>query len=142
MAIETLFYILVLTVNHLKIGLVNGIAVSLASANITAQPQNGRFDHGDPNMLCTSTSWTTFLAFFLRNYVAHAATVVAAPGQQTKETAFAIIMALLYSNSGLVRGLDAVFRASSFGESLLEQAARADTVSSRCKKLQIRDYLK
>ncbi|MCJ1385526.1 hypothetical protein MMC17_008649 [Xylographa soralifera] len=125
MATSNFFYILVWAIEHLKIGFVHGLPVPLVSVNITAQHPNGTFNHGDPNILCTPTSWTTFLTFFLGNYVAHAATVVTAPGQQTMETAFALIMALLYPGSGLVRGLDAVFRASSLGKSPLEQAARA-----------------
>jgi hypothetical protein len=78
--------------------------------NITITVPSGTTNHGDPNLLCTPTKWTDIILFYTVNYIAHAVTVKSIPGEQKYDSAFLILSALLYPYSGLLRGLEAIFR--------------------------------
>ncbi|MCJ1377032.1 hypothetical protein MMC17_000122 [Xylographa soralifera] len=71
------------------------------------------------------SSRTDILSFFLRNYVAHAATVVIYPGESFLSTIGAVILAFFFPTSGIVRGLTAIVRHAATQSKPLEQAARA-----------------
>jgi len=87
----------------------------------------GTSDHGDPKLLCTPTKWLDILIFFLANYIAHAATVKALPGETTKDLAFTVFLAITFPFSGVTRGLEAIVRHASFYRNAndLKTAARA-----------------
>jgi hypothetical protein len=74
----------------------------------------GTSDHGDPNLLYTPTKWFDVVVFYLANYLVHAATVKASPGESTIDLAFAVFLAIAFPFSGVVRGLEAIARHASF----------------------------
>jgi hypothetical protein len=74
----------------------------------------GTSDHGDPNLLYTPTKWFDVVVFYLANYLVHAATVKASPGESIIDLAFAVFLAIAFPFSGLVRGLEAIARHASF----------------------------
>ncbi|KAJ7069103.1 hypothetical protein C8F01DRAFT_976171 [Mycena amicta] len=95
------------------------------SITLTLTVPDGTSNHGDPSLLCTPTHWTSILAFFLGNYIAHAATTLSYPGEEFGEYAQAIVIALLFPTAGVIRGLDAIVRCAIFATSDLMCAARA-----------------
>jgi hypothetical protein len=95
--------------------------------NITISVPAGTSDHGDPKLLCIPTKWLDILIFFLANYIAHAVTVKALPGERTGDLAFAVFLAIAFPFSGVTRGLEASIRHASFYRNAddLQTAARA-----------------
>jgi hypothetical protein len=85
----------------------------------------GASDHGDPKLLCLPTKWADIAIFFIGNYIAHAATVLQAPGSSHYDSMAAAICALLVPPSGMLRGLMGIVIGSTFGKTDLEIAARA-----------------
>ncbi|KIW94732.1 uncharacterized protein Z519_04709 [Cladophialophora bantiana CBS 173.52] len=89
------------------------IALSLIPISIAAEPTaqstnatlpNGISNHGDPNLLCTSTKWSDVAFFFIGNYAAHAGTVVSLPGESTMDFVVTVLLALVFPSSGALRG--------------------------------------
>lgn len=104
------------------------LVASVAGAalkNITIVVPDGSSDHGDPNLLCTPSSWTDVLTFYLGNYVAHAATVISLPGESTISTIKVSLSALLFPTSGLLRGMLAISTFAMFAKTDLQKAARS-----------------
>lgn len=93
---------------------VGGLPTANPNVNITISVPEGTSDHGDPNLLCTPTKWLHVLVFFFANYLAHAATVKALPGESTIDLAFAVFLAIVFPFSGVARGLEAIVRHASF----------------------------
>ena len=77
-------------------------------------PRSNVTNHGDPHLSCTPTKWSDIASFFLGNYVAHAATVKAYPGEGGTSTLLAMLGALLLPTSGLLRGLSSIMRLGTF----------------------------
>jgi hypothetical protein len=77
------------------------------------------------NLLCLAAKPSDVFIFFAANYLAHAATVKSFPGESTAENIASLLFALLYPSSGIVRGLDAIFRHAVFTEHELQRAAQA-----------------
>jgi hypothetical protein len=105
-----------------------------ASQNITITVPDGTSNHGDPNLLCTPTSWTDVLVFFLGNYIAHAGTVIVLPGESTVSLTFAVIFALLFPTSGILRGISAIHSFAKFAKTDLQMAARAQALCMVARK--------
>ncbi|KAF7597203.1 hypothetical protein BBP40_009543 [Aspergillus hancockii] len=108
--------------------------------NITLTvPQGTRiFNHSDPSLVCRSTRWTDIGAFFLGNYVAHAATVKSRPGELLVTSLFAQCLALIFPTVGVGRGIEAMTAWTAwynFRKRLLYAAARAGALC-----MVIRDY--
>ncbi|KAF7367617.1 Pogo transposable element [Mycena sanguinolenta] len=101
------------------------LVFSIPTFNITIPVPEGTSDHGNPSILCTPTNWTSILSFFFGNYIAHAATTLASPGEELFEYALAVVMVLLFPSAGVDRGLDAIFRCAVFAKDDLTRAARA-----------------
>jgi len=97
------------------------------NVNITISVPAGTSDHGDPKLLCTPTNWHDILVFFFANYISHAATVKAYPGEGIKDLTFAVFLAIAFPFSGIARGLEAIIRHASFYRNTndLQTAARA-----------------
>lgn len=93
--------------------------------NLTITVPEGSSNHGNPNLLCTPTRWFDYLLFFFSNYFAHAATVVASPGQGRRETIFVVLAALLLPGSGVLRAVRAIYRHSMTESDPLKRAIRA-----------------
>ncbi|KAJ7050592.1 hypothetical protein C8F01DRAFT_1034920, partial [Mycena amicta] len=104
--------------------------------NLTITVPYGTSNHGDPSLLCTPTHWTSILAFFLGNYIAHAATTLSYPGEEFGGYLQTIIIALLFPTAGVVRGFDAIFRCAILATSDLMCAARAGAL---CMVIRIND---
>ena len=82
--------------------------------------------HGNPDTLCTPSSAADIALFFFANYIAHCATVKSYPGENAIELGIAVLLALLFPSSGIIRALDSIFRHSRFRNSNeLRRAARA-----------------
>jgi hypothetical protein len=77
------------------------------------------------NLLCLAAKPSDVFIFFAANYLAHAATVKSFPGESTAENIASLLFALLYPASGIVRGLDAIFRHAVFTKHELQRAAQA-----------------
>ena len=77
------------------------------------------------NLLCLAAKPSDVFIFFAANYLAHAATVKSFPGESTAENIASLLFALLYPSSGIVRGLDAIFRHAVFTKHELQRAAQA-----------------
>jgi len=77
------------------------------------------------NLLCLAAKPSDVFIFFAANYLAHAATVKSFPGESTAESIVSLLFALLFPASGIVRGLDAIFRHAVFTKHELQRAAQA-----------------
>jgi hypothetical protein len=89
---------------------VGGLPTTDPNINMTMSVPAGTSDHGDPNLLCTPINWFEILVFFLANYIAHAATVKALPGENANDIIFAVFLAITFPFSGVARGLEAIAR--------------------------------
>ena len=106
-------------------------AVSVAATalkNITITVPDGTSDHGDPNLLCTPTKWTDIAIFYLGNYFAHAATVIALPGESAASIGMTALLALLFPTSGVLRGVSAILIYAKHGRTALQTAQRAQAL--------------
>ena len=78
--------------------------------NFTIVTPDGTTTHGNPNLLCFPPKWYDYITFFMTNYVAHAATLIALPGESTVDTVYWSVTALFLPAAGLVRTLPLLFR--------------------------------
>ena len=93
--------------------------------NVTITVPPGTTNHGDPNLLCIPSNWSTIAYFFLANYVTHAATVLSFPGELFFDYMCAVFLALLFPTSGCFRGLNAIVRFANLAKDDLTKAAKA-----------------
>lgn len=63
----------------------------------------GYQNHGDPNLLCKTPSWTDIITFFGTNYLSHVVTLLPRPGQTVKEGLVDMANALFIPGSGALR---------------------------------------
>jgi hypothetical protein len=73
----------------------------------------------------SSDPWFDFAAFFLANYVSYAATVKSERGEPLIPGLLALVLALVFPNSGIIRGLSAAIQCAVTSGSPLETASRA-----------------
>lgn len=66
------------------------------------------------DLICLPGRWTTVLRFFVLNYVVHAFTIWARPGEKTSEKLFAVFLAMVFPVAGLARGIEAICRCAAF----------------------------
>jgi hypothetical protein len=97
--------------------------LSVENKTITL-PKPSRYMSGE-HILCTPSTWASIIAFFLANYVSHAATVKFLPGESKPSCTIAILHALMFPTSGVTRGLNAIFQHSIFCRTPLETACRS-----------------
>ena len=107
------------------------------SQNSTIPVPEGTTNHGNPNLLCTRSTWSNIATFFLANYMAHAATVKSDPGQPVLVGFWSMLLALTLPTFGASKGLDAVRRCAIFGGSPLQKAKRAGAL---CEVVRTRDW--
>ena len=96
--------------------------------NITLTVPEGTQNHGNPNLLCTPTSWTDVAIFFFANYVAHAATIKSLPGEPALATLIILISALCLPASGVSSGVKAIGQRAVFSSTPLESAAKSEAL--------------
>ena len=95
---------------------------SPSSFNVSTSSSN----HADPNPVCVHASGATVATFFFANYLAHCATVKTFPGESPFELSIAILLALFFPSSGVIRAFDAILRRSRFtNANKLQRAAKA-----------------
>ena len=85
----------------------------------------GFINRGNCRLLCRPALWTDIFIFFFGNYAAHAATILARPGQSLLTTISSTVTALLLPGSGIWTGMEAVLSGAKFAETDLRMAARA-----------------
>ena len=97
------------------------------SSNQSAAPvlPQGMTNHGDPNLLCSPSTWHDIAIFILVNYVAHAATVITRPGEPAVMKLAVMTLSLLFPTSGVLRGIQSSVRAAVFQKTDLDTARRA-----------------
>ena len=95
------------------------------SQNFTIVAPEGTTNHGNPNLLCTRSTWSDIATFFLANYIAHAATVKLDPGQPVLRGFWSMLMVLILPTFGAYKGLDAIRRCAIFGGPPLQKAKKA-----------------
>jgi hypothetical protein len=95
------------------------------AVNITFTFPEGTSNHGNPNLLCTPTSWADVVVFFLGNYVAHAATVHSFFLESKWDKRIDGLRALLVPAIGLQRAISLISRFAILGKTDLEVAARS-----------------
>jgi hypothetical protein len=89
------------------------VAAQVRSAQTANSTQEAPIIHGD-NLSCTPTNWYDIGVFFLGNYISHALTIKAYPGEATTSVLIAAFGALLIPSTGLVRGVNAIARNAKF----------------------------
>ncbi|CAI6062291.1 unnamed protein product [Clonostachys chloroleuca] len=104
--------------------------------NITILVPDGTSNHGDPRLLCTPTRSINVASFYLANYVAHAATIRALPGQTPISTLVDMLFALAFPVSGVIRGLQGIYQAAIFAKEP-HRALRAGAV---CEVVRTKDW--
>jgi len=77
------------------------------------------------HLLCLAAKPSDVFIFFAANYLAHAATVKSFPGENSTENIASLLFALVFPSSGIVRGLDAIFRHAMLTKHPLQRAAQA-----------------
>jgi hypothetical protein len=97
----------------------------LPTQNLTIEVPNGTTNHGDPDLLCTPTTWIDITKFFMLNFFAHAFTVVSYPGESTADVMINVLGATLFPTSGAMRGINSIMRHSIFKSTDLQKAARS-----------------
>ncbi|OCL02254.1 hypothetical protein AOQ84DRAFT_393104 [Glonium stellatum] len=102
---------------------VNG--ARLNTTTILPSLPDGFSNHGNPGLLCMPAKWSDVAIFYFGNYVAHAATVKALPGESTLGAIFAIIAALLFPITGVIRGFKTIYQSAITAKTELQTAARA-----------------
>ena len=107
------------------------------SQNSTIPAPEGTTSHGNPNVLCTRSTWSNVATFFLVNYKAHAATVKSNPGHSVLRGVSSMLLALILPTSGVYKGLDAIHRCAVFGGSPLQKAKKAGAL---CEVVRTRDW--
>ena len=87
-----------------------GVATSRPTQNFTIEVPKGTTNHGDPESLCTPTTWVDIASFLLFNYVAHGATVVSYPGEPAEDLPYNAIVAILSPTFGVIRAFNFIMR--------------------------------
>ncbi|KAJ5747647.1 uncharacterized protein N7511_009343 [Penicillium nucicola] len=77
------------------------------------------------NVICTPTSWTDIVSFFLGNYLSHAATVITFPGEPALTTTVNMIFAILFPSMGASRGMMAILGRGALQTSPLKRALQS-----------------
>ncbi|KIW29951.1 uncharacterized protein PV07_05735 [Cladophialophora immunda] len=93
--------------------------------NMTIEAPPGSRYIPNENLLCTPSTWKSVLLFFSANYFTHIATVRSIPGESMIKTAGALLMALIFPTSGMIRGLTAIIKCPIRCKTPLEKACKA-----------------
>ncbi|KAF2397674.1 hypothetical protein EJ06DRAFT_132453 [Trichodelitschia bisporula] len=122
---QTLSFLLLLTI----LPLVHGVPTPEGAQTFNVSVPEGFTVTNRGNYFCVlPASWFSVMVFYLGNYAAHAATLITYPGEPPIYIVAAVVYALFFPTTGIVRGLNAVFRHARFpwGEQTdMRSAARA-----------------
>ncbi|KAB5572544.1 hypothetical protein GE09DRAFT_675800 [Coniochaeta sp. 2T2.1] len=90
----------------------------------------GTVNHGVSNLICTPPKWNHYIIFFLTNYVAHAASLPASPGECWQETIVNVATALFVPGYGVLRALRGLYLHARLSEKdELDCAARSGALA-------------
>jgi hypothetical protein len=95
-------------------------------------------NHGDPDLFCTPSTTASVLFFFLANFVAHCATVKSYPAETNAELLVAVVLALFFPSSGVIRALDSILRSSRLRRT--NDAQRAAKAGALCMVVRSPDW--
>lgn len=109
--------------------------------NSTISVPRGTSYQRSTDTYCVPSRWYDIAAFFLANYVTHAATVKSLPGEPTVSAIMMTFFALLFPASGAMRALSSIRWRAEFYSDPLTAAARAGALCTvvRTEKWKLRD---
>lgn len=111
------------------LGLICGsVPAYLPKRSTTITIPDGVTYHPESQDICTSTSRTDIVSFFLGNYLSHVATVVRAPGEPLHITILNMLLVLLFPSFRAGRGLITIYRRARFYKDPLQQALKAQAL--------------
>lgn len=87
---------------------VNCLPQTMQNITLTVPQGTLLFNHSDPHLVCRATRWTDIAAFFLGNYISHAATVKSRPGELVAVSLAMQYFALIFPTVGVGRGIEAI----------------------------------
>ncbi|KAF9067048.1 hypothetical protein BDP27DRAFT_1449288 [Rhodocollybia butyracea] len=87
-----------------------GLCGPISSSNTTSLGDNTSNGTVNPDLVCVPASIFTVLAFISANYITHAITTQAIPGERTWHTVIALATALMLPGAGAARGLNNIVR--------------------------------
>ena len=102
--------------------------MALSLENVTISAPDGTSNQGNPQLLCTPSSWTDVAAFIFANFVAHAATVKSSPGEPTLSTILSVLTALSFPTSGVLKGLISIHQRAILCKTSLQTAVKAQAL--------------
>lgn len=109
--------------------LINGsLAAYISKRGTTVTLPDGVTYHPESQDICTSTSWTDVVSFFVGNYLSHVATIVKSPGEPLYITGLNMFFVLLFPCFGAGRGLATIYQRASFVNDPLQQALKAQAL--------------
>ncbi|EEA20222.1 hypothetical protein TMatcc_000206 [Talaromyces marneffei ATCC 18224] len=104
------------------------LAAYLSKRSTTITIPDGVTYHPESQDICTQTSWTDVVSFFVGNYLSHVATIIKAPGEPIYITGLNMVFVLLFPCFGAGRGLVTIYQRASFYKDPLQQALRAQAL--------------
>ena len=91
--------------------------------NITFAFPVGTNNHSDKHLICTPVQKSDLAAFYLANFVAHAATIKSLPGEPLVSNLVAMVLALLFPTSAVLRAMFAIWPMAIFKSTPLKKAS-------------------
>lgn len=104
------------------------LAAYLSKRSTTITIPDGVTYHPESQDICTQTSWTDVVSFFVGNYLSHVATIVKARGEPIYITGLNMFLVLLFPCFGAGRGLITIYQRASFYKDPLQQALKAQAL--------------
>ncbi|KAB5571929.1 hypothetical protein GE09DRAFT_648822 [Coniochaeta sp. 2T2.1] len=100
----------------------------------------GTVNHRVSNLMCTPLKWDHYIIFFLTNYVAHAASLPASPGECCHETIVSVATALFVPGYGVLRALRGLYLHARLSEKDgLDCAARSGALAKIVRSRMLSD---
>ncbi|KUL84656.1 hypothetical protein ZTR_06663 [Talaromyces verruculosus] len=123
--------------------LIQGSLAAYLAKRTTITIPDGVTYHPESQDICTQTSWTDVVSFFVGNYLSHVATIVKTPGEPIYITGLNMFLVLLFPCFGAGRGLVTIYQRASFYKDPLQQALRAQALvmaQSRSARMNTEEY--
>jgi hypothetical protein len=102
--------------------------------NITFDFPVGTNNHSDKHLICTPSQASDLAAFYLANFAAHAITVKSLPGEPLISYFLAMVLALFFPTSAVLRSIFAIYPMAIFQSSPLKRASSCGALCAVVKK--------
>ena len=102
--------------------------------NITIVIPDKTTNHGNSRLLYLPPQWTDYIFFFLKNYLAHAATILSSPSESAGQKIENIVLAITFPIYSIRRALGIFTLRPIFTRDPLQRAARANALCMVLKK--------